>query len=140
MEALGKVRLRSWWTWNHIWSQEIPKLLLSYSLLFPRPNFKEKLCDPRLPLFTVTSQSPGNKGAILPSSYYLKLLLFSSLVVPLPFYFTFLSYYIPALLTFPSKANIRMFKLCIARAVFWHVEYFFLNHYLHTFNSQHTFH
>ena len=112
------------------------KLLPSDSLLSPQPNFKEKLCNLGLSPFIVISQSYRNKGAILYSSYYLKLPLFSSLFILFPFYFVILSYYIPALL-FPAKANIRLFKLCIAKSAFWHIEYFFFNHYLYTFNSAH---
>ena len=100
------------------------KLLPSKSLLSPQPNFKEKLCNLGLSPFIVISQSCRNKGAILYSSYYLKLPLFSSLFILFPFYFVILSYYIPALL-FPAKANIRLFKLCIAKSAFWHIEYFF---------------
>lgn len=63
------------------------KLLPSKSLLSPQPNFKEKLCNLGLSPFIVISQSCRNKGAILYSSYYLKLPLFSSLFILFPFYF-----------------------------------------------------
>ena len=60
----------------------------------------KKLCSLWLPQLMDTAQSPSCKGAILCSSHCLKLPLFSSLLVPFSFYFTFLSYYIPALFTF----------------------------------------
>lgn len=79
----------------------------------------------RPPFFIVFTLSRANKGAILHSSCYLKLPLFSSPLVPLSFCSLFLSCYSPSLFTFSAKANIRMFKWCIAKAVFWHIKYFF---------------
>lgn len=59
--------------------------------------------------------------AVLHSSYYLELPVFlcvspSSLL----FYFPLILY--STLFTFPAKTNTRIFKLCIAKAVFWHTE------------------
>ena len=112
------------------------KLLPSKSLLFPQPNFKENLCNLGLSPFIVISQSCRNKGAILYSSYYLKLPLFSSLFILFPFYFV--SYLIIFLPFFSLLRPILDCLNCALQNLLSGIlNIFFFYHYLHTFNSAH---
>lgn len=121
IEAQGKMRLQNWWSQNKHLEPRDCKLLPSHSPFLPQHNLREKMGIPQLSQRGHLPEPEKHWCAVLHSSYYLELPVFlcvspSSLL----FYFPLILY--STLFTFPAKTNTGIFKLCIAKAVFWHTE------------------